>query len=403
MQLQAILDRCRLALFLGLCLLLCVPFVARVFRWGAPPESAMQALAPMPKWAELSMPRYFASLEQWVNHHYPLRLELIRAHGYLKHRWLKAPSPLVLVGSDVWLFYLGNRTGEDLVGRDRFSEADLQLWVKTMLARRAWLRQHGIRHLLVFAPNKSTIYPEKIPLLMRQQIRPGKLDQLVAALTQAGLGSELVDLRPRLFEEKKQHICYWPTDSHWNAEGLLASCDEIMLRLKAMGIGEAHPSYATLFRVEHLPRDGDCVSLLGMMGSWPTHEVSQVRVLSAHDYRRVDTQLSKIPMLSNAPPWALPFAFEHDSGKGRAVLLSDSFFRVGGLAPESFGQPPLSLHFKRFVSVWNWNDTRNLADFSVLSAISEMEHPDVLIEQITERYLRTQPIDHPEYQKALLK
>ena len=85
------------------------------------------------------------------------------------------------------------------------------------------------------------------------------------------------------------------------------------------------------------------------------------------------------------------------------MLLCDSFFRVGGLAPDSVGLPPLSIHFKRFVSVWDWNDAENLADFPTLEEIVTREHPDIVVEQFTERYLRTPPPDHPEFRKLLAR
>ncbi len=95
-----------------------------------------------------------------------------------------------------------------------------------------------------------------------------------------------------------------------------------------------------------------------------------------------------------------PFAFERASGVGRAVMLCDSFFRVGGLAADVNAQTPLLLNFQRFVSLWNWNATTNLANHEMLADLAEKERPTVVIEQWTERYLRTPPPDHPEFQRA---
>ena len=404
MPLQKTMDGCKLMPFVGLCLALCTPFAARLLHLGTPPEQAMQTLAAWPSWHKLSLPQYFTGLDQWIDHHYPLRLEVIRYHSYVKHRWLKAPANAVIVGKGGWLFYTGNGTTEDLLGQDRFSAAELAHWVQAVRGRRAWLKQHGISHLLVIAPNKSTIYPEALPPLLQLQRKPGKLDQLLAALHQAGLGDDaVVDLRPRLLAEKARHICYWPTDSHWNAEGLLAASDEIMGRLVAQNLARLHPAYQTLYRIEHVDREGDCVRILAMNGHWPTFDFPQVSILPTADSRVSTTTLSAVPALINVPPWTLPVAFDRESGQGRLVLLCDSFFRVGGLAPDSVALPPLSIHFKRFVSIWNWNDTLNLADFPILEEIIAREHPNIVIEQFTERYLRTPPPDHPEFQKLLAR
>jgi len=404
MPAQKTMDGCKLMPFVGLCLALGMPFAARLLHLGAPSEQAMQTLAAWPSWHQLSLPQYFTGLDQWIDHHYPLRLEVIRYHSYVKHRWLKAPSAAVIVGSGDWLFYTGNRTTEDLLGQDRFSAAELDRWVQAVRGRRAWLKQHGAGYLLVIAPNKTTIYPEALPPLLQLQRKPGKLDQLLTALHQAGLGDDaVIDLRPRLLAEKARHICYWPTDSHWNAEGLLAACDAIMGRLIALNLAKPHPEYDALYRIEHVRRDGDCVGMLAMNGHWPAFECSQVSILPAKDSRISTTTLFAVPVLVNVSPWALPLAVERDSGQGRLVLLCDSFFRVGGLAPDSVGLPPLSIHFKRFVSVWDWNYAKNLADFAVLEEIIAREHPDIVIEQYTERYLRAPPPDHIEFQKLLAR
>jgi hypothetical protein len=400
MQPQALLNRCKLALFIGLCAVLCAPLSIRLLHLPVKDEPAMQELAAWPEWSKLSLPRYLTGLEQWINHHYPLRQRVIRWNSTIKHQWLKSPSPLIVVGSDNWLFYMGNGTMEDLLGRDRFTEAELRQWVSALEGRRAWLRQRGVKHVLVIAPNKSTVYWEKLPLLLQLQRRPGKFDQLVSRLEQTGIDGDLIDLRPVLAAEKLKHECYWPTDSHWNAEGLLASCDAILSRLKSLGVTEEHRDYRKLYRVDQLRRGGDCVGILAMVNAWPDFNYTQVHVLPAPDCRMSKTSLVEAPCFSNLAPWAQPFAYDRDSGKGRAVMLCDSFFRVGGLAADSSACPPLSIHFKRFVSIWGWVDASNLADYSLLSAIVDKEKPDVIVEQFTERYLRTPPPDHPEFQKA---
>ena len=49
---------------------------------------------------------------------------------------------------------------------------------------------------------------------------------------------------------------------------------------------------------------------------------------------------------------------------------------------------------------WNWAGTSNFAGYEMLADIAEQERPTLVIEQWTERYLRTQPPDHPEFQRA---
>jgi hypothetical protein len=81
-------------------------------------------------------------------------------------------------------------------------------------------------------------------------------------------------------------------------------------------------------------------------------------------------------------------------------MMCDSFFRVGGQPREVNSQTPLVLSFQRFVSLWNWVSTTNLATYEMVADIAEKEKPTVIIEQWTERYLRTPAPDHPEFQRA---
>ena len=137
-----------------------------------------------------------------------------------------------------------------------------------------------------------------------------------------------------------------------------------------------------------------------MNGRWPLQPVSQLRLNFPPDFRAVPTPLSDYPTWKGVGPWAVPLAFERTAGVGRVVMLCDSFFRVGGQPGEVNSQTPLILGFQRFVSLWNWNSTANLADYEMVADIAVKEKPTLVIEQWTERYLRTPMPDHPEFQRA---
>jgi hypothetical protein len=390
----------RAGLFVGMLLVLCAPLLAGLLKLPELPVQEMRPLAPWPRWEATPLARWPAAAEAWLNDHFPLRSRLVRWHATLRHRWLREPSKLVAVGRDDWLFYLGEKTVEDLAGRDRFTDAELAAWVRAVEGRRAWWRERGADYMIVFAPNKSTIYPEKLPQFLQSRIRPGKLDQLLAYFDTHRCAAAYLDLRVPLRGLKANATAYWPTDSHWSAEGLVASCDAIMNGLRVMGVPQRVRDEASWVRGERLQRDGDCVGLLSMNGRWPLEPVVQLRIVAPPDLRRVATASSALPVWRGVSEWAQPLAFERESGVGRALMLCDSFFRVGGLAGDALAQSPLILNFRRFVSVWPWFGSRNFATHDVLLALAETERPTVVIEQWTERFLRTPPPDHPEFQRA---
>jgi len=384
------------ALFLAL---LCTPLVLSCFDGGAAtllaklrkPVSEFRAL---PK-ASLS------AIDSLFTQGYSLRTPVVQAFNYLQLRVFSAPSVSVIIGRDDWLFYTGNGTFEDYCGRLRFSPAELDHWAESLRARRDWLAARGVKHLLVIVPNKNSVCEDKLPSMLRLQHQSGRLDQLVDTLRAKQLEGGVLSLRPFLREQYQSEINYWPTDSHWNAQGLLLACDKITERLVAMGVTHPASDYKDCMAVRSFARQGDCVRILQMQSLWPAKEFSEVYMRDWKDISTGSTALSQVPPFSQSAPETLPVAVERPSGQGRAVLLCDSFFRVGGLAPEMQARVPLAIHLRRLVSYWNWTDAENKAGYDCLSRILELEHPDVIIETITERYLGTPPPDRARFEAAL--
>lgn len=209
----------------------------------------------------------------------------------------------------------------------------------------------------------------------------------------------VLDLRPVLLSDKANAVNYWPTDSHWNGRGLLAGCAAIMATLRGTGLGRPAGAPLGAVKVDSVFRDGDCVSILGMNGHWPLFAMPQVSLGPELGVHGVQTPLSALPVWKTASSTP-PVAFECPSGAGRAVMLCDSFFRVGGLPRDAQGQVPLACQFHRFVSLWDWVGAENLSSFDMFLAIAEKEHPDVVIEEWTERFMRTPMPDSPEFESA---
>jgi len=388
----------------GMLALICAPGLAWALRV---PElqgvKEMRPLAAWPDWRATTFEKWPAAFEAWWGDHFPSRTRVVQWHGLVRHRWLGEHSARVVVGRDNWLFYSGEMTIEDLLGRDRLNEAELERWQVAVEGRRAWWRERGAEYLLVVVPNKSTVYPERLPAFLRAQARPGKLDQLTTHLRERASPVAVLDLRTALWAAKARQTVYWPTDSHWNAEGLTVASEAIMARLRERGMAPVPANgrdSSAWTKIEQVQREGDCIQLLTMSGRWPLEPVSQLRLTFPPDLRAVPTPLADYPAWKQAGPWGQPLAFECASGAGRVVMFCDSFFRVGGQPGEVNSQSPLILNFGRFVSLWNWLGTLNLANYEMVADVAARERPTLVIEQWTERCLRTPPPDHPEFQRA---
>ena len=388
----------RVVLLAGFVALLAAPLVAWMLRVSPPADlQEMQVLAPWPEWKSTAVATWPGKFEAWLNHHFALRGQIIRAQSIVRHRWLSAPSNNVVPGRDHWLFYAGDRTFEDFVGRDPLSADELTRWHALLEGRRAWLRERGIAYLFVIVPNKSTAYPEQLPRVLNAQHRSGKLDQLLDYLRAQGSTVPVLDLRPTLLKLKTREPAYWIADSHWNGAGLIAASDAIMLRVAQLGVSAGAIDAAgtrPLLNLQSVPREADCVDLIAMRGYWPQPPEIQLRLNRPADLRDVASPLADLPPWKEYPAWRKPVTTERDSGRGRAVLLCDSFFRAGGVPLDALAQVPFMLEFHRFTSLWDW------ASFDQFRSIAEQEKPDVVIEEWTERFLKVIPADHPEFQRA---
>ena len=65
---------------------------------------------------------------------------------------------------------------------NRSQRQELEKWQHVFENRRDWLAARGIPYLIVFAPNKSTIYPEHMPSAYNPVHTQSRLDQLMAHL-----------------------------------------------------------------------------------------------------------------------------------------------------------------------------------------------------------------------------
>lgn len=378
----------------GFAALLCAPFLGWLLK-VRPPESAvdLRKLAEWPAYDLATRAAWPAKFDAWLNDHFPLRAHIIRLHSLLRHRWLGAPSSTVLVGKSGWLYYTGDRTLEDFVGRDPLSEAELARWHDHLEGRRAWLAARGIRYLFVIVPNKSTIVTEMMPTLLQAQHRPGKLDQLLAYLRARQSTVPILDLRETMAAAHREGRGYWRFDSHWSGDGLVAATQSIAARINAMDTRLARGAIAGGFAIETSPRDADCIDLLAMREAWRRPPERQA-LLSAPDLAPGQSPLLESPLWKDAPWWKKPVTSTRASGTGRAVLFSDSFFRAGGVPNSKIGQTTLMLPFARLTTLWEW------PTFEQLQAAAEAEQPDIIIEQWTERFLKVIPADHPELARA---
>jgi alginate O-acetyltransferase complex protein AlgJ len=193
-------------------------------------------LAPVP-----SFPRSLAEwrsapkqIDVYLRDHFGLRQIFLRTYALIMNRVLKnSGNPLVLTGSDGWMFYRGDGMVQQSAGISRrdglvAETADLLATMQAALAAR------NIRLLVSLPPNPTTIYGDQLPLWARNRGQRTEYDVYLDDLAARGIAA--VDLRPALEAAEAQGKVYRMHDTHWNARGAVAAFNAIVQR-------DSHPDW----------------------------------------------------------------------------------------------------------------------------------------------------------------
>jgi len=241
---------------------------------------------------------------------------------YMEFALLRDAGDKALVGHDGWLFYKPGvqyltesaRTyasvfqAGPVANRDASESRGEPL--AAIVAFRDKLAARGIHLLVVPAPGKASVYPEKLTARARQldgPVNPGTLE-LLSELTNAGV--EVVDLFA-LFQDARRNdthpLLYLGQDTHWSPEGMQLAAHAVADRLLEKGwVGPGNAGY--VLEPAPLQRNGDILRMMNaprIEASYHPEEVNCSRVLDRD---------AKVP-----------FASEDDA---EILVLGDSFLRI---------------------------------------------------------------------------
>jgi len=356
--------------------LLWLPNLEALFHWDDVPQvSEKRALARLPCLQPgLSGLRTFVGgLEAFYNDHFGFRKRLV----YWGQRWRKAwfqesPLPTVMIGRDGWLFYSVDQTLEDIRATTLFKPAQLQAWRSLLECRRDWLARSGIRYLLVIAPDKHTIYPEKLPAWIHQVGPTTKLDQFMTYM-KAHSTVPVLDLRPALRRAKQHAVTYLIADTHWNQYGAFVGYQELIRTLSCQLPGLEPLPLSAFSTSTNTESGGDLAAMLA----------------------EATTLENNCPVLQPRPP-LVPLRPAADKADSR-WLTTENPDRIGRavLFRDSFSQrwvPLIGYHFNKVIYCWHYHWNRQLI---------EKEQPNVVIDELNEHFFYQQEPDKLKLADAL--
>jgi alginate O-acetyltransferase complex protein AlgJ len=187
---------------------------------------------------------------------------LIALFNTLKYSLGDHVFPQVLVGQDGFLHFTSDENLDDFQNADLNKKAIKNVYNQINTLNEI-LKAQGITLVVVVAPNKETIYSDKLPLAIQKLKPQSRLDEFIQMFQ--GTDTPLVtDLRPALLLAKQTHLIYSKTDTHWNFYGAYFAYREIMNRIAQVD-PEVHPYEFNDFTfTEGAPRQMDLAKLMGV-------------------------------------------------------------------------------------------------------------------------------------------
>lgn len=266
-----------------------------------------------------------------------------------------------LIGKDGWLEYTGGRNLDVFQNIQTLPYGDHKDIQKNLKILYDELRQRNITLVVVIAPNKATIYPDKLPSEIQKIGAQSELDMLIDRLKQKG-PPILIDLRPALEEGRQKREIYYKTDTHWNSYGVLIAYREIMKNL-SQSYPELAPNNINRFKVkEGKPYVHDISALMGAANLLET----------GYTITPAKNDLNWI--IYNNDPIAMSVATSSQDKLPKLLMYADSF------GTPLF--PLLAPHFSQSTFIQNLSAYPDTLTFQQIEATK----PDIVILEFVERY-----------------
>ena len=305
------------------------------------------------------------------------------------HRSLKWSQ--TVVGRDGYLF-LGNKYSsiiDKTEGKFVYTQEEIDRWTDGLKAIQEWFVSRGIRFLFVIAPNKSSIYPEKLPDSIIYKKGKTITDDIVRRAAQKGI--TLLDLREPLRKKRGEEQLFFKTDTHWNNKGASIAFDATMHYLNALSTHKLKLPEYTLHRIRK--GSGDLAGFLKIRDILP----SRYELDFSFDFNR-----SIEVCHGNIDPGThiLQPCFKVENPILNIIAKDQYMINKEALNPEkllligdSFSAANSKLYNATFHTVWKFHYSRLYG--KKLAEFVEKNRPDIVIYQIVERDLYTPTLVRP--------
>lgn len=277
-------------------------------------------------------------------------------------------SPLpekVIFGKEDWMFYMQPRIIAKYEGRCDLTLEQLRSITDRLEKRRQWLERQGIDYVLMFPPEKSVVYPDKLPWRIKRFDEPSCLDLLKQEISER-TRLRVVDIRKELIAGREFGEVYYTSDTHWNPVGAWFGYCGLMNAIRSMDSTITPPVPFNRFRIEHEVNPmGDLAELMGLADAFPRSTPHMIPLDLRHAR---DTTIS--PSVARFTRYSPIIKHVPGSKAPRLLMFRDSF--------AVYMIPYLSEHFSRSSFVWT--------PIFFHEVVAE-ERPDIIVHEVMELFI----------------
>ena len=334
-----------------------------------PQNAENRKLAELPsiKFEVNALELYPKKFTDYFNDHFGFRNTFVVMNFFIRHNILReSPSSQVILGKNGWLFYTNDRAIEDYRGITYFDDEKLKAIARSYENKREWLSKKGIKYLLVFAPNKSTIYGEFMPDSYFKIRNRSGMDEIVDYIMK-DTNVNIIDLRKTLLDNKIREQLYLKTSSHWNNYAGFLAYREIMKPVSKWFPDRKADSLQGFSIKREEIRGGDLAEMMGGGDYFREQEVTLIPK-KPRKTRKVDYN----PSGTYRDPFAMK---QGNNDLPRVIVFRDCFFdEIIPFFSENF-------QYSRYY--WqSWNPDTPIAE------MINSDRPDIVIEEKIERFLK---------------
>lgn len=305
-------------------------------------------------------------VDAYVRDHFPLRQHFIAALNLARYQLGYSALAQVVVGRAGWLFFNQGHFFHHM-GVRRLESAALQGWISRFTQRVDDLAKREASQFLLIAPEKPSVYPEKLPSWLKVSMT-NEIDDILGSIPLGYAGHIIFPLK-ELIAAKRQQDVFGPYDTHWNGCGAYVAYVSLIERISAKHPLVGKPLPLSEFKLSKLTASEIPHGLAQMIGVGNLVEVihPSFATYPQHDPERTI-------FLSTGRAWWASQVIKTDTPNNQTLLLIRDSFSIELL-------PFLKRHFETIILAHAQNGFMR-------DDLIEQYHPQVVLTEVIESTAR---------------